>query len=57
MNRINSPEKKTLGIGNNMITPFYRSDEPDTLSFDSVFESGNLAVALKVSDNEYNLIL
>ena len=57
MNRINSPEKKGLGLGSNLITPFYRPDEPDTLHFDSVFESGNLAVAMKVNDNEYNLIL
>ena len=57
MNRINSPEKKGLGVGGNMITPFYRPDEPDSLHFDSVFESGNLAVAMKVNDNEYNLIL
>ena len=28
-----------------------------TLKFDSKFESGNLHKAIKVSDNEYNLIL
>ena len=26
------------------------------MQFDSVFESGNLAIALKVSENEYNCI-
>ena len=57
MNRINSPEKRGLGLGSNLISPFYRPEEPDTLQFDSVFESGNLAVAMKVNDNEYNLIL
>ena len=29
----------------------------DTCEFDSVFESGNLAIAIKVNDNEYNLLL
>ena len=28
-----------------------------TLVFESRFESGNLAMAYKVSDNEYNLVL
>jgi hypothetical protein len=50
MNRINSPEKKGLGVGSNMITPFYRPDEPNALYFDSVFESGNLAIAIKASE-------
>ena len=27
MNRINSPEKRGLGVGGNMITPFYRPEE------------------------------
>ena len=44
-----------------MIVPFYKNlsaDETETtLEFDSVFESGNLALALKVTDNEYNLLL
>ena len=44
-----------------MIFPFYRQlDEEtmhNTLEFDSVFESGNLALAIKVEDNEYNLLL
>jgi len=45
---------------NNMIIPFYRpkdDKEPASLYFDSCFESGNLAIALQVSDTEYNLIL
>ena len=44
-----------------MIFPFYRQlDEKtmhNTLEFDSVFESGNLAIAIKAADNEYNLLL
>lgn len=44
-----------------MITPFYKTLDPDTqhntLEFDSVFESGNLALALKVSDTEYDCLL
>ena len=42
-----------------MIIPFQKQIASDdfTLEFDSVFESGNLAVAIKVSENEYNLIL
>jgi hypothetical protein len=43
-----------------MICPFYKppdSEDDKSLSFDSVFESGNLAIALKESDSEYNLIL
>lgn len=44
-----------------MIIPFYKNlsteEEETTLEFDSVFESGNLALAMKVADNEYNLLL
>lgn len=44
-----------------MITPFYKTlDEStvnNTLEFDSVFESGNLALAIKVSDTEYNCMV
>ena len=44
-----------------MIFPFYRelddTNMHNTVEFDSVFESGNLAIAIKVSDNEYNLLL
>lgn len=41
--------------------PFYKQLDDttvnNTLEFDSVFESGNLALAIKVTDNEYNLLL
>ena len=39
--------------------PYYKlTDKSDkTLLFESKFESGNLAVAIKVSDNEYNLYM
>lgn len=43
-----------------MIIPFYKQPEPEdtnTLQFDSVFESGNLAIAIKSPNNEYNLLL
>jgi hypothetical protein len=52
-----------------IVKPFYSSESTDSaeninnntvhtsLQFDSVFESGNLAIAMKVSDNEYDLIL
>jgi hypothetical protein len=44
-----------------MIVPYYKNladdESENTLEFDSVFESGNLAIALKVSDIEYNLLL
>lgn len=40
-----------------MISPYYRPPEDDTLEFDSVFESGNLAIAIKVSPEEYNCLL
>ena len=39
--------------------PYYKlEDEKDnTLIFESRFESGNLLAAIKISDNEYDLIL
>jgi len=39
--------------------PFYKlKDENDkTLIFESRFESGNLLAAIKISDNEYDLVL
>ena len=44
-----------------MIFPFYKvlddSTTSNTVEFDSVFESGNLAMAIKVSDTEYNCLL
>ena len=63
---MHSPTKKgvsqnaALG-GPQMIIPFYKMIEPDdttTLKFDSVFESGNLAIAVRNGQlNEYNLLL
>ncbi|CAG9333093.1 unnamed protein product [Blepharisma stoltei] len=42
----------------NEIQPFYKPNLDDsTLVFESRFESGNLAMAMKMSNNEYNLIL
>ena len=40
-----------------MIVPFYKPAVEETLAFDSVFESGNLALAIKESETEYNLVL
>jgi hypothetical protein len=50
------------GKGNNagsIVLPYYTpNDENDkTLVFESRFESGNLAMAFKINDNEYNLVL
>lgn len=46
-------------VKNPVLAPYYTlttiSDR--TLVFESRFESGNLAVAAKVSDNEYNLMM
>lgn len=38
---------------------FYKPKGPDdkTLIFESRFESGNLLAAIKISDNEYDLVL
>lgn len=38
---------------------FYKPTGPDdkTLIFESRFESGNLLAAMKISDNEYDLVL
>ena len=40
-------------------TPFYHPEGPQdvTLIFESRFETGNLLAAMKVSDNEYDLVL
>ena len=50
-----------IPFSNRMIIPFYRANSPEekhtTLEFDSVFESGNLAIAVKVSNSEYNCLL
>ena len=41
-----------------MVQPFYRdSGDNLNLNFDSIFESGNLALAVKVTETEYDLIL
>jgi hypothetical protein len=40
-----------------IITPYYKQIDQDSLEFDSVFESGNLALAIKVSNLEYNCLL
>lgn len=42
-----------------IVLPYYTpNDENDkTLVFESRFESGNLAMAFKLNDNEYNLVL
>ena len=44
-----------------MIFPYYKQLEDETklntIKFDSVFESGNLAIAIKVNDTEYNCLL
>ena len=40
-------------------TPYYLPDGPSdkTLVFESRFETGNLLASMKVSDNEYDLVL
>ena len=40
---------------NDYYTPLDETDK--TLVFESRFESGNLSLAVKESDNEYNLVL
>jgi len=42
-----------------MLEPFYLRKSPDdaTIIFESRFESGNLAAATKINDNEYHLLL
>lgn len=47
-----SPMKKQ-----NIIIPYYKDQDQTALEFDSIFESGNLALAIKVSDTEYDLLL
>lgn len=39
--------------------PYYKpeNDEDNTLIFESRFESGNLLAAIKIAENEYDLIL
>lgn len=58
---INDEELPSQQVASKMIFPFYKTlddgTKHNTLIFDSVFESGNLAVAIKVSDKEYNCLL
>ena len=50
-----------MPFSNRMIIPYYKQVSPEdkfnSLEFDSVFESGNLAIAIKVSEKEYNCLL
>ena len=41
------------------LRPYYskENDQDNTLIFESRFESGNLRRAVKIGENEYNLIL
>lgn len=50
---------KANSPGGSIVLPYYTpNDENDkTLVFESRFESGNLAMAFKLNDNEYNLVL
>lgn len=51
------PEKKQLVRVN--LEPYYTPTGPEdtTLIFESRFESGNLGAAVKVSDDDYHLLL
>lgn len=51
------PEKKQLVKVN--VEPFYTRKNPgdNTLVFESRFESGNLAAATRINENEYHLLL
>lgn len=42
---------------NKIIQPYYAEPQQNILAFDSVFESGNLAVAQQSSATSYNLVL
>lgn len=46
---------------NRFISPYYKTLNAETahttLEFDSCFESGNLAIAIKKSNTEYNCLL
>lgn len=50
---------KNKSLARSKVQPYYSPmDEDDrTLVFESRFESGNLNLAIKLSDNEYNLFL
>jgi len=60
-NDINGNNQNDIQVASKMIFPFYKQLDSEnlhnTLKFDSVFESGNLAIAIKVSDTEYNCLL
>ena len=47
--------KSAFGAQHDYYTPLDENDK--TLVFESRFESGNLSLAVKESDNEYNLVL
>ena len=57
----NDDNKTDFQAGSKMIFPFYKhldeTEKHKTLIFDSIFESGNLALAIKVSEKEYNCLL
>lgn len=50
---------KTTSKPSGKVKPFYTPNGPDdkTLVFESRFECGNLQLALKMNESEYNLIL
>lgn len=50
---------KSTKLLTNKIESYYtpENEEDKTLVFESRFESGNLSLAIKMSDNEYNLLL
>lgn len=58
-NVIGSFPQKAQSKAMSKIKPFYTPTDSDdrTLVFESRFECGNLSMALKLSDNEYNLLL
>ena len=57
MNRkINASSLSKKGFGNDQIVECW-GNGPDGLKFESRFESGNLSMAAKVSENEFNLLL
>jgi len=50
--------KGKLQLHKNELEPYYKATDGDkTLVFESRFESGNLCLAIKASDNEYNLFM
>lgn len=52
-----NPKKGLINLQG--VDSFYKKKDPldKTLIFESRFESGNLAAALKVADNDYHLLL